>query len=137
MDENEIDIFARTLYGEARGEGLLGIEAVANVILNRVEISKTCPVWWGKNVTEVCLKPLQFSCWNPKDANFKKILSIDETDPVFHLCKRVAVRALTGFLTDITHGATHYHNKQVNPSWARKLTPVYEYKNHLFYREIA
>jgi len=47
------------------------------------------------------------------------------------------IRALTGFLTDITHGATHYHNKQVNPSWARKLTPVYEYKNHLFYREIA
>ena len=136
MNDDEIDIFARTLYGEARGEGLKGIEAVASVILNRVMASKTYPVWWGKTVKEVCLKPLQFSCWNPDDKNFQKIMKVDEIDDVFCLCKRTAVRALNGFLEDQTKGATHYHNKKVNPAWAKKLTPVYEYGNHLFYREI-
>ena len=33
----ELEIFAKTLFGEARGEKLSGIEAVANVILNRVK----------------------------------------------------------------------------------------------------
>ena len=137
MNDDEIDVFARTLYGEARKEGLLGIEAVANVILNRVQISKIAPVYWGRTITEVCLKPLQFQCWNPGNDNFCKILHVDDTDPVFHLCRHVAFRSKHGFLTDITHGATHYHDKQENPAWARKLIPVYEYKNHLFYREIA
>ena len=33
----ELEIFAKTLFGEARGEKLPGVEAVANVILNRVK----------------------------------------------------------------------------------------------------
>lgn len=136
MDNDEIDIFARTLYGEARGEGLPGIEAVASVILNRVQLSRVCPVWWGKTVIEVCLKPLQFSCWNPDDKNFQKIMKVTEDDEVFCLCKRTAIRALNGFLKDATNGATHYHNKNVNPAWARALVPTYECGNHLFYREI-
>ena len=43
MEDNrfdETDILARTLYGEARGEGLIGLEAVACVILNRVSCQK-------------------------------------------------------------------------------------------------
>lgn len=131
------DILARTLYGEARSEGLIGIEAVASVILNRVRLAKTHNVWWGNTIEEVCLKPFQFSCWIPSDKNFYHLIRADERDPTFRLCQRVAVRALTGFLPDITHGATHYHSKQVSPAWARKLTPVYEYGNHLFYREIS
>ena len=132
---NTADILARTLYGEARGEGLIGIESVACVILNRVALSKQHAFWWGKTVEEVCLKPFQFSCWTPSDDNFYKLIRVDETDAVFRMCQRVAVRALSGNLPDITNGATHYHSKSVNPAWARKLTPVFEYKNHLFYKE--
>ena len=36
----EIDVLARTLWGEARGEGTAGMQAVASVILNRVKIAK-------------------------------------------------------------------------------------------------
>ena len=35
----ETDTLARTLWGEARGEGHYGMEAVASVILNRVKIA--------------------------------------------------------------------------------------------------
>ena len=36
----DAEILARTLYGEARGEDLAGIEAVASVILNRVAFAR-------------------------------------------------------------------------------------------------
>ncbi len=134
---DKVDILARTLYGEARGEGLIGIEAVACVILNRVALSKSRPLWWGSSIEEVCLKPFQFSCWTPSDVNFCQLTKVDEQDALFRLCQRVAQRAAFGVLKDITHGATHYHSKAVSPAWARKLTPVYEYGNHLFYREVS
>lgn len=34
----EIDVLARTIYGEARGEGMQGMQAVANVVMNRAKI---------------------------------------------------------------------------------------------------
>lgn len=41
MTHHDIDIFARTLYGEARGEykhhGAAALIAVANVIMNRLK----------------------------------------------------------------------------------------------------
>ena len=70
------------------------------------------------------------------DDNFYKLIRVDERDAVFQMCQRVAIRALSGNLPDITKGATHYHSKKVSPAWARKLTPVFEYKNHLFYKEV-
>ena len=134
---DETDILARTLYGEARGEGLIGLEAVACVVLNRVKLSKERGVsWWGRNVSEVCLKPFQFSCWNADCPQREKLLSLTEDDAEFRLCRRIAKKALSGFLTDITHGATHYHAKSVSPAWARKWAPVFEYRHHLFYREV-
>lgn len=133
----EADILARTLYGEAKEEGLLGIEAIANVILNRVKASALYPgCWWGKTVSEVCLKPFQFPCWNPSHADFQELIRADGDDPVFRLCERVAKRALNGFLTDSVNGATHYHALSVHPAWARKLIPVAEVGNYVFYKEV-
>ncbi|MDY6408142.1 MAG: cell wall hydrolase [Pseudomonadota bacterium] len=82
--DSETEILAKTLYGEARGEGISGLEAVANVILNRVKH----PCWWGKSIQEVCLKPMQFSCWNTDDPNRKKLMEDLSADPVFNVCRR-------------------------------------------------
>ena len=41
----EIDTLARTIWGEARGEGSAGMQAVANVVMNRAAIGG----WWGNN----------------------------------------------------------------------------------------
>ena len=132
--DKDTEIMARTLYGEARGEGLNGIEAVANVIINRVKYAHTTgPFWWGKTIKEVCLKPYQFSCWNPNDSNLAKITGDLSSDPVFEVCKRIAVRAIKGLLPDRTKGATHYHTLSVNPGWATALVPNVQIGNHLFY----
>ena len=127
--DNEIEIFAKTLYGEARGEGVSGIEAVANVIINRLKK----PCWWGRTIKEICLKPMQFSCWNTDDPNRKKLTEDLSQEPIFDVCKRVAVRAVHGLLPDSTKGATHYHTLSVHPKWANALVPNTQIGNHLFY----
>ena len=127
--DKQTEIFAKTLYGEARGEGLKGIEAVACVIVNRLKK----PCWWGHTIQEVCLKPAQFSCWNKDDPN-RQLLNTDlSQEPIFDVCRRVAVRAIKGLLPDITKGSTHYHTLSVNPKWASALVPNVQIGKHLFY----
>ena len=127
--DTDTEIMAKTIYGEARGEGISGMEAVANVIMNRVKK----PCWWGKTIRDVCLKPMQFSCWNITDPNRFKLSGDLSDDPVFDVCKRIAVRAIRGLLPDKTKGSTHYHALSVHPRWASALVPNIQIGHHLFY----
>lgn len=130
----EVDVLARTLWGEARGEGKEGMEAVASVILNRVEVAKRLDgYWWGNTIIQVCQKPYQFSCWNKLDPNFKKLMSVDENDMHFATALRVSRRALLGFIKDKTYGATHYHTIHIMPNWAKGQKPTTRIGHHVFY----
>jgi len=53
---NDIDVLARTLWGEARGEGPAGQVAVAWTIRNRVNDGRA-KSWWGEGYTGVCKAP--------------------------------------------------------------------------------
>lgn len=133
--EREVDILARTIWGEARGEGKAGMEAVAMVICNRAAVARTRGgYWWGNSVIEVCLKPYQFSCWNRNDPNHQKLLSITRDDPVFETARRIAHRVLLGFIKDGTKGATHYHARSIMPSWAKGQQPCAVIGRHVFYK---
>ncbi len=135
--ELEIDVLARTIWGEARGEGLSGMNAVACVILNRIEVArKLGGYWWGNSVLQVCQKPYQFSCWNKNDANYKKLISVDDEDMFFVTAKRIARRAMLGFLKDETSGATHYHARNILPDWARERKASAMIGRHVFYKLI-
>ena len=133
--ELEIDTLARTIYGEARGEGTIGMQAVACVVLNRVEHSEArAGYWWGNTVIEVCQKPYQFSCWNKNDPNYQKLLEVDARDLHFATALRIARRALAGLLDDPTGNATHYHAQGITPHWADGEHPVAVIGRHLFFR---
>lgn len=132
---DEVDILARTIWGEARGEGSAGMEAVAAVVLNRAEISKKSRhFWWGRNIVEICRKPYQFSCWNKDDPNLEKLLGVDEGDLYFATSCRIALRAVNGLLSDPTSGATHYHTAGIMPHWAAGQDPCAIIGRHVFYR---
>lgn len=126
-----IDVMARTLWGEARSEGLAGMTAVANVIMNRVYK----PRWWGKTVTGVCLKPYQFSCWLEGDPNLPKMKAVTKKDPLFAKACAVATSAINGELKDNTKGATSYYAKSMPqmPKWASGRIPCVEIGNHIFF----
>lgn len=129
------DVLARTLWGEARGEGVTGLQAVACVILNRVEVAAQMGgYWWGNDVLQVCQKPYQFSCWNKNDPNYPRLLRVDEADPVFRAAGAIADQALSGQLNDMTDNATHYHAASVAPYWAAGRTPSARIGAHVFYR---
>ncbi len=135
----EIDILARTIFGEARGESIQGKRAVAAVVMNRVRRARRASAvtyWWGNDTINVCQKPWQFSCWNPGDPNREKIEAVTSKNRAFQTCLKVAKEAAANQLADPTGGATHYHAKSVRPPWARNRTPSAEIGNHLFYTDI-
>jgi len=136
---SDVDILARTIWAEARGEGVAGMEAVAAVIMNRVnaDLGKDGkPDWWGEGVEGVCRKPYQFSCWLPNDPNLDKLLSVTSKDPWFAHAIEIAKRAVKGELPDPTGGADHYCTEMVAPhtSWTAGRTPTARIGRHLFYR---
>lgn len=63
-----------TLWAEARGESEAGKIAVASVIIERVNHRK----WDGESVHEVCLWPMQFSCFNPSDVQRPRLVEFSQ-----------------------------------------------------------
>lgn len=137
-DDLVIDTLARTLWGEARGEGPQGMDAVASVILNRVKIAQARGgYWWGNDIISVCQKPYQFSCWNRSDPNYRVLQAVTEKDLHFATAVRIARRAVAGTLADVTGGADHYHAKSIAPDWAKGQKPTTTIRNHIFYKLIG
>lgn len=127
------DTLARTIWGEARGEGNDGMRAVACVVLNRVKL----PGWWGHTIHEVCLHPFQFSCWNDDDPNLPLLRAVTTLNPQFASACQIAQLACSGQLTDSTDGATHYFDRRITtPHWAEGKTPCAEIGHHLFFKNV-
>lgn len=126
-------VLACTIYGEARGEGLQGMEAVAQVIMNRVKAGR---VMWGLTPRAVCLDPYAFSCWLPSDPNRKKLEDITEATPAFRAATQVAKRALAGDLPNLIDDCTFYYvvgSKE--PDWAKGVPPHKTLGHHAFYNK--
>jgi N-acetylmuramoyl-L-alanine amidase len=134
LRRGDIDILARTLYGEARGEDVRGMQAVALVVVNRV---KRGPPRFQGTVAGVVKAPHQFSCWNASDPNAKVCASVSETDPIYALAVFAAASVLSGEVRDFTGGADHYHADYMRPypSWSLKMTKTAVIGNHIFYRD--
>ena len=136
LSEMEIDVMARTLWGEARSEAAYGMLAVAHVILNRVRKAQANggKYWWGHDIITVCQKPYQFSCWNPADPNRPKMMAVEASNIHFATALRIARRAVLGHEgEDITNGADHYHTTDITPFWAKDKMPVAIIGKHIFY----
>lgn len=134
----ELDVMARTVFGEARGEykhpngGLASLMAVASVIINRKRLGG----WFGNSIEEVCLKPLQFSCWNREDPNYLKIQNVSSQDPLFALCLQVCTNINEERWPDVTRGSDHYHSTLMKqaPVWAHNIPPQIQLGRHVFFK---
>ena len=140
--ENDRDILARTLWGEARGEGLAGQIAVAWSIRNRVEMdlnSDGKPDWWGEGYAGVCQKAWQFSCWNKSDPNYPFLIG---AKPIpfreFAQVRIAADQVIDGKQPDPTGGATHYYATTMAkaPDWAAKAKQTLKLGHHVFFKAV-
>ena len=140
---SETLVVAKTIYGEARGEGIRGMVAVACVIRNRVQHPRVR--WWGTGWAGVCEAPFQFSCWNLNDPNRKFLQAIPEFGdwrrfPGFSNAMEIAREFVDPPSVpdepwpDITRGADHYHTVMVNPNWTGGRTVAAMFGTHIFYR---
>ena len=120
-----------TLFGEAGGEGIIGIQTVASVIMNRRNYYQA----HAKNgqtikLSDICLARYQFSFWNNKRnwnvqsiENWAKKL-YGSNAKAWNNCLAIARQAIAGSMKDVTNGATFYYatwmdTKGKAPSWAR------------------
>jgi len=115
---------AEALYYEARGEGVRGQEAVAEVILQRTK-SGAHP----KSVCGVVHQPYQFSYLTDGSTKHKR-------DPeAWEAATQLAARILKGdVVTSLTRKAMFYHTVDVQPVWASTMVVTARIGDHIFYR---
>jgi spore germination cell wall hydrolase CwlJ-like protein len=121
---------SEVLYYEARGEGLSGQKAIAEVVFHRMNRgdyghSICAVVYEGKD------KPgCQFSFACNGDVRRPKQMA------AWHQSEKLAAAILTGQvpLKNATGGALNFHAISVQPDWADTLEKTTQIGNHIFYR---
>ena len=121
---------SEALYYEARGEGRIGQQAVAEVVFHRMRAGhyghSICAVIYEGSSHRGC--QFSFTCdgalHRPREASaWKK-------------SEQLAAHILTGEvpLGNATGGATNYHAVWVSPYWAPTLKKTAQIGKHIFYR---
>lgn len=126
--DDAITCLARSIYWEAKGEGAAGMEAVANVVMNRLGHEG-----FPNTVCEVVMQgqeqgSCQFSWWC--DGHSDNV----EEEKSYTIAKEIARKALNRQLTDRTDGATYFHQRQVTPDWSSKFINTVDVGEHMFYK---
>jgi spore germination cell wall hydrolase CwlJ-like protein len=125
----DLECLTQAAYYEARGEGRDGMEAVAQVVLNRVRHpafpKSICGVvFQGAALRSGC--QFSFTC----DGSMR-----GRVNPVaWDRARDVASRALSGAVFAQVGNATHFHTTGVSPGWRDALVQVSQVGHHLFYR---
>ena len=120
LTRSDIDLMAKLVYAESRGEPFEGKVAVASVVLNRV-LSANFP----NTVTEVIFQSKAFSCVKNGDI----VASPDE------ICYSAVYEAIRG--TDPTNEALFFYNPAISTCTWMKDTEKKDSKSighHLFFK---
>lgn len=130
LSKHDRNILVETIWGETRGETLLGKMAVVHVILNR-HLSND-PIFKNhKTLSQLCLKKFQFSCW--LDKVLMRHIKKDET---FEEVKEAVNKAIDQYQKgiDYSNGALYYYADYIKePKWAKKMNKVNSIGHHKFY----
>ena len=126
--DDAITCLARTIYWEARGESTAGMEAIANVVMNRLGHggfpSTVCAVVMQGHEKGTC----QFSWWCDGRSDHAR-----EDEP-YAIAKEIARRALNLELPDRTDGALYFCLKNANPNWVTEYVKTAEIDTFEFYK---
>lgn len=141
--EDDLTTVAKTLWGEARGEGIDGLRAVCRVIANRVRLAQDGiqrRLFGNGSWRAACLAPAQFSCWNDGDPNRARLAVLalagkGEDGVLFRRCYAVAAGIMAGIdRAELAATATHYVAVTIAPpAWARADRQVATIGRHRFY----
>ena len=117
--------------------------AVADVVLNRVQNTrypdtickvvhqgKQKPSWKEPTVMVMVRNKCQFSWYCDGKSDYPKDMDawVEAQQVAYNMMIHKDARG-------ITEGATHYHAKYVDPSWARHFQLIGRIGEHIFYRQ--
>ena len=125
----DLDCLTKAAYYEARGEGVDGMKAVAQVVLNRARHpafpNTVCAVvYQGSNRSTGC--QFSFTCNGAMRGAVNRA--------AWNRARDVASKALSGQVYAAVGNATHFHTTGVAPAWRNSLVRVGQVGDHLFYR---
>jgi len=115
---NEVLCLSALMWGEARGEGNMGMVAAAYTAINR----KADPNY-PKTICEIIKQPKQYQFI---DYGMPSKTQIAHLEPL-------AKAILEKRISDPTRGAKWFHTKNTKPYWAKDKTIKLSYNNHIFY----
>lgn len=126
--DDAITCLARSIYWEAKGKDSADMEAVANVVMNRLGHEgfpdTVCKVVKQGSETKSC----QFSWWCDGKSD-----SVQEEVP-YAMAKEIARKALNKQLPDRTKGALYFHDRTVKPDWAKEYVNTVDIGLFRFYK---
>lgn len=126
--DDTLTCLARTIYWEAKGASAEDMQAVANVVLNRVGHDgfpdSVCAVVKEGSERHAC----QFSWWCDGRSD-----QIKEDEP-YLAAKEIARKTLNRQLPDNTRGALYFHHRQVSPAWSKTFTRTAQTSKFFFYK---
>jgi N-acetylmuramoyl-L-alanine amidase len=140
------ELLARILYAEAGQRPVRAIEALACLAMNRARAALdseqarlrfaagATPATLPRAVIAVLRAPFQFQVRHSRHPNHARFAQPPEGDPALAVCRRVAGRAMSGALRDMTGQALHWHDEIRQPGWALGRVPTVEFGGLVFYR---
>jgi len=126
---SDSDCLTQAVYYEARGEGVDGMRAVAQVILNRVRHPA-----YPKTICGVVYQ----GAYQRTSCQFSFVCNGAMGAPVeswaWRRAKTVADAALDGYVMPAVGASTSFHTTGVKPGWGGTMDRVAQVGSHIFYQ---
>ncbi len=156
-DLTDAQVLGLTGAAEARAELVPGkgwqpapFQDLVAVMCTPINRLAAAPARFGADIAAVCVKPRQYSCWNPGSGENHDWLMAQATAlrtglyvaPIVTLAVAAAEKLLLGATPDTVNGATHYYSPASMvppgrvPSWARGRTPCATVGQQLFFKGV-
>lgn len=137
FDDEQVNCLAKTMYFEARGQVVKGIEAVGNVILNRLQDPR-----YPKNICDIVYFKWHHVCqfsWHCDGREFDPdTITSEKRRAVWLMVKSLASYLVLTYNTDkyidYSHGAVNFHAYYVHPRWSKQFHRTCRIGAHIFFR---
>ena len=133
LNDYDRQIVASCMVLEAGCDGVEGMQAVLNVILNRSDsyLHRMVP-----NVSKRGAFSSMSDVWHDPSPNYSGIIRRAQAQPKeYVLALRIIQVMEAGRLWDNTYGSTHFHAHYIRPYWVSDMRYVTSIGGHTFYVE--
>jgi len=128
-----VNCLALNIYHEAKNQSVVGMVAVAETTMNRVQDER-----WPSTVCEVVKQRRNGVCqfsWYCDGKSDRPKIHIPLERHKWIVSIHIAQAVIENGTRPITHGSLWYHSVKVKPYWADAYQQTVQIEDHIFYGE--